>query len=993
MIARVALLAFAWIALTAATPLPLTPPPPDVGRLVPFAAAPIDKPAMATPPLAPPPAPAEVPPVRPAALAVPAAEKPTAPMVAPGTAPCFWAWLPSASEQLKCGMGRYYRGEHDKAREVLEQAMRGASERELIAEARYWLAETHYVLGRPDLADPLFRQVAQEPRQPLAVWALSSSGWTALRIGDAARARDVFARLSSAPGPASLDAWSRHGLGLALYGLGQFDEASRTWTELLARTVPPSIARDIVFWHGETLGRIGRHADAERELKRFTDGGPHFQLETGLLRQGWWALAAGRAKEAVPPLRAVIAMPMRATAGNTALERDWADAGLALALLAEGDVDGARRAAAPLATRKSALHEAVMLRLAAGAVAAKRGAEALPMLQELLGGRIDAPTRAWVLLVIGDAQQADGNRDEARTHYDLARQAQASGVIGWYATLRLARTNFDLREFSQAMTDVAPLLTAPLPPELRQAALLLRGEAAYHAGDYTTAADAFRRALVEMPQASETAAVRLALGWTALRQGRNDEARRHFLDFVKGQPDHALAGDALILASELALTSDDLDEARGLIDRVLASYAANPRIEFVKLNRALLLLRSGQAPAAMPILREWIARAPFPPLVGRVHAALGAALLATGKPADAAKAFGDAAKGGERGLAALGMGSVSLVTGRLPEAEKTLTDARDAGPAAITAAAEYGLAALAYQRGDARTFAPVARTALAAASPATAPGLLYVLTGLAVEEKNWTAALDSAKRLVAEYPAHDTADDALARIGLAAVDARVWPVVHESYALLLQRYPKSPFSDGASVALAEAQINMGRGGEAVATLERFVAANPSHPETGRAWLALGRAREASGQGASALDAYAAAIRDTRVADVRREAAYGQARVLIADKKWAEARNVLKVLVLDSDVAVVAEAAQAIGETYQGEGDALAAAEYFMTAAYVAPGTPVAGKAMLGAAQSLATAKQPDAAAIVFKKLLAQGNLPPDVADAARKGLAALPTSR
>jgi TolA-binding protein len=266
-----------------------------------------------------------------------------------------------------------------------------------------------------------------------------------------------------------------------------------------------------------------------------------------------------------------------------------------------------------------------------------------------------------------------------------------------------------------------------------------------------------------------------------------------------------------------------------------------------------------------------------------------------------------------------------------------------------------------------------------------------VLTGVAVEEKNWTGALDSAKRLAAEYPAHDTADDALARIGIAATDARVWPVVHESYALLLQRYPKSPFADGATVALAEAQVSMGRPGEAVAGLERFVAANPSHPEAGRAWLALGRAREAGGQGATALDAYASAMRDTRVADVRREAAYGQARVLIAGKKWAEARNVLKVLVLDRDDVVVAEAAQAIGETYQGEGDLLAAAEYFMTAAYVAPDAPVASKAMLGAAQSLATARQPDAAAIVFRKLLAVGNLPPDIADAARSGLAALPT--
>src|SRR5438093_899422 len=161
MIARLVALTLVWLALTAATPLPLTPPPPDVAAIIPFASAPLDKPA------------------------------------------------------------------------------------------------------RADLADPLFRQVAAEPRQPLAVWAQSGSGWTALQLGDAARARDIFARLSGAPTPAPLDGWSRHGLGLALYALGRFEEAERVWTDLLVRTVPAPIARDVAFWHGETFGRIGRYHDAE----------------------------------------------------------------------------------------------------------------------------------------------------------------------------------------------------------------------------------------------------------------------------------------------------------------------------------------------------------------------------------------------------------------------------------------------------------------------------------------------------------------------------------------------------------------------------------------------------------------------------------------------------------------------------------------------------------------------------------------------------------
>jgi TolA-binding protein len=985
---RLLVLALAWAALVAATPLPLTPPPPDVAALVPFAAAPIDKPPVTANAVPLPPPPAELPPVPPARVALPAADKPMAQLGAPGTAPCFWSWLPSATESLKCGLARFYRGEHEKARESLEQAARGGSDRELLAEARYWLAETWYILGRPDQADPLFRQVAQEPRQPLAVWALSGSGWTALRAGDAARAGDAFTRLLSSPVPAPLDGWSRHGRGLALYSLGRFEEAERAWAELRARTVPAPIARDVVFWHGESLGRIGRFADAERELKRFTDGGPHALLDSGLLRQGWWGLAAGHARESIAPLRAVLAMPAR-PAGTTAAERDWADAGLALALLESGDVAGARQAAQALRARRSPLEVPVMLRLAASAVQAKRGADAQAIVQDLLAGRLDAPTRTWALIVGGDAQLGEGNRDEARTQYDLARQSEASGVLAAHARLRLARTNFELREFTQAMSDVAPLLSAPLPPELRNAALLLRGEAAYHAGDYTTAADTFRRALIEQPQASDAAGVRVALAWTALRQGRTDEARKHLLDFVQAQPQHPLADDALLLAAELAVAGADLVEARALLERVLTTYPSHPRIEFAKLNRALLLLRTGQAAAAEPMLREWIARAPFPPLVGRAHLGLGAALLAMGKVEEAGREFAAAARGGEGSVATLGVGAVALAQGRADEARKTLTDARDAGPAGVAAAASYGLAAVEHGRGDTRAFATAARTALPTASATTAPWLLYVLTGFAAEEKDWSGALDTGKRLVAEYPAHETADDALERIGRAAAAAAVWPVVSESYALLLSRYPRSPFADAATIALAEAQVNTGRAPEAVATLERFVATRPAHPDVARAWLALARARERAGLSQAAVEAYASALRDARAADVRRDAVTGQARLLVAEKKWGEARSLLHPLIREPDAGVVAEAAHAIGETYRGEGDAVAAAEYFMTAAYVAPDSPVARKALLSAAQSLAAARQPAAAAAVYRKLLAQANLPPEIAEPARQGLSAV----
>ena len=163
-------------------------------------------------------------------------------------------------------------------------------------------------------------------------------------------------------------------------------------------------------------------------------------------------------------------------------------------------------------------------------------------------------------------------------------------------------------------------------------------------------------------------------------------------------------------------------------------------------------------------------------------------------------------------------------------------------------------------------------------------------------------------------------------------------------------------------------------------------ASPADPRAPRAWLALARAREATGDHAGALDAYTRAVKDASVAAQRPEASLGYARLLSQDKRWGEARGVLEHVIRSDDKNAVAAAAVGIGETYQGEGDFLAAAEYFMTAAYVAPESPAGRRGLLGAGASFAALKQVDAAATVCRKLLAQTGVTAEQAEAARKCL-------
>ncbi|MBI1848052.1 MAG: tetratricopeptide repeat protein, partial [Candidatus Rokubacteria bacterium] len=674
---RVLALAALWLAVTAAPPPPLKPPPPDLTPLIAFAKAPLEKPPVPLPEVAPLAPPALMPPLPPATIVVPGADKPTAFLPPPRTLPCVGAWLRIASESLECGRARFGRGDYEDAAKALDQAMRGAtaSDRDLLDESRYWLAEALYRLDRIEQADWLFRQVAKDARtaEP-GPWALHSSGWTALRLRDVARARDTFAQVLAAAHPASIDGFTRHGLALALYALGQYKDAQQTWAELIARGVPAPLERDVAFWNGETLGRIGQFAQGAQALARFAQNAAgHPLLETSVLRRGWWALGANDVPGSLAAFRSYLGRPAAPGAGSD--ERPWAEAGMALALLSSGDAAGAQSFVQALDAQRSPLALPVWLSLVVSAVEAKRFADAQGMMQQLLAGSLQPPVRAWLLAMRGDAARQDGNRDEARTQYDLARQADAASAVGRYATYRLAQSNFELREFAQAVNDVTPLAGVTLSPDLLLAALLLQGDAAYYAGNFPVAAAAYRRALLEIPGQPSAALVRLSAAWAALKQNQNAEARRQFLDFATATPTDPYAIDAMLLASELTILATELDAARDLLDRILATYPTHPRTDFARMNRALLMMRGGQSPLAVPLMRDWLKRAPYSPLSPRAHAILGAALLNSGVPAEAGKEFTLARGEGLGALAGLGLGAVAPVEGRLDEATRELNEA------------------------------------------------------------------------------------------------------------------------------------------------------------------------------------------------------------------------------------------------------------------------------------------------------------------------------
>ena len=97
--------------------------------------------------------------------------------------------------------------------------------------------------------------------------------------------------------------------------------------------------------------------------------------------------------------------------------------------------------------------------MARALIESKKTAEVPAIAQDLLGATLTNAIRAHVLLLKGEGYRLAGNRDEARTQYELAQRMEPSSPTGWYAAYRLAQANFELREYAQASRDLPAIVT------------------------------------------------------------------------------------------------------------------------------------------------------------------------------------------------------------------------------------------------------------------------------------------------------------------------------------------------------------------------------------------------------------------------------------------------------------------------------------------------------------------------------------------------------
>jgi TolA-binding protein len=964
-------------------------PPPDLTGLVPPVALPLDKPPVPLPPVALPPPPQGLPDLPAPRAVTDLGQRPIAPLPAPRALACnpIGTVLRVASELIECGRARFYRGELEAARDAFQKAIGETGERRLLREARYWLAEVLLRLGRTADVERTLLLVAQDdPRSEFGLHAASDLGWLALEAGDPQRALGYFDTVLRIGPPASLAPHVRHGRAMALYGLKRYADAREEWARLVAAPsrsgVPPAVASEATFWLGETLGRLGDYKGAVARLQSFTASAPRAGLAGGLLSLGWWSRAGGQPGDAARAYR----MLLNASPG--APEAPWARAGLVQALLDLDDQVAAGDEARKLDDTRLSVPVWLLIRQWLAVKSSKDDARALD--DALLARTLEPAARAWVLLVSAELSRESGQPDEARTRFDLVRQTPVVPALQHHASLRLAQIDLDAREFAQAERGAKRLLNETLSADLRAAALVLGAEAAYWARHYDEAVLLYTRFMAEAPGTPAVPKVVLALGWAELRRGRLDPARQRFTSFAQQAPADPRAAEALLLSAELALKAGDVQAARAQLGEVIQKFPGTEPGQLAVLNRALLAIDGGRAADVLPELSLLATRASSSPYIGRVRVARGFALLAAGR-ASAARPDLEAALGqGEDVLAHLGLGVVAFLAADWTGAAQEFAAARNAGSGAAALAAEYGLAAAAFNGGKADEFKRLASPLLSHPDdPRFTPSLLLGMEAVAAQGKNWTEARELALRLTSRFPQHEATPAALADLGAAAGADGQWSLARQMYETLTRRYPSARGASEGRLIFAESLLRTGAPADARREAEAFVKASPRDPRIPDALLLLAQAQEAIGNRGAALDAYARLGREFPGSKERGPVALAMARLLQADGKWTEASRLYRRALDQDDPRLVAEAAYRLGEGLRAAGQNEDAVEAYMTAAYLGPDSIWAQRALLGAGQSFTALKQPESAAIVYRKLLAASGVEPELAAEARNGLKAL----
>jgi cellulose synthase operon protein C len=784
---------------------------------------------------------------------------------------------PDAAEaRFGLANARLFQGEYAKAREQFLEFLRLAPKHANAATAWYRVGETAYMLGDLPAARKAFETFTTDyPDHKHLDTAWPYLGDVCLRLGDLPRARRAYERSLATYPEGRLADRARFGLGRALALQGENDEALATFTTLVEKGGKDWADR-AWFQIGQVQAVAKRYDKSVEAFATVESVAPQSPLiAEARLNRAEALLKLGRRDEALPMLRAVAADAPRNLAAQAAFalgtaELDGGDAESALAALDEASKKFART----------------------------------PMLAALVFRSAEAALKL-------------GRGDDARARFLRAAESDPKDPWADDALARAARLALDQRD-PQAAAKLADTFAERFPKSpLLADARLVSARAALATGKPKEAIATLTASLAEDKPSIPTAeAQRYYLG-LAYRADGQAARSSEILDTLSKTSAAPIVADAQFMLGQAHIEAKRFAEAVAPLEKYLASKADGEVADYALFYLIQARLELGDADAAFKALGQLAEKFPKsktlapsrvrvaeaalaakrydraaeqfklatadPAVRGRAHLGLGWSLLDSGKPAEAAHAFGgfldESPNDPLAPEASLARGRAFEAAGKDDEALATYAHTyatypkSDAAPRAALARARYkgrlkrpGEAAAAYGAflHDFPDYQPKEGE----------PGLDDVLSelGWAEVDAGKTSNADSTfSRLLKDYPNSLHADDArfnlaesanqaknhddvirlltplvadgtkaaprlvqsaLYRLGRTRAEKKDWPGAARTLDRLQTEFPDSPFRREAKLLRAEVALEAGDAPAAETLLSALTSepANPNDPE-------------------------------------------------------------------------------------------------------------------------------------------------------------------
>jgi TolA-binding protein len=617
-------------------------------------------------------------------------------------------------------------------------------------------------------------------------------------------------------------------------------------------------------------------------------------------------------------------------------------------------------------------------------------------------------------------------------------------------TLDLARADVTSGAYAQAQTRAETVLRDGPPPDIRSTALAVAGDAAYGMGAYRTAAERYGQILLSDEVTAEAPHATLALGWAELRLGRRQDACRTWIRLARQFPTDPRASLSQILCAELSAQTGETVVARKLFDRALEAHPTGPDADLARLGRSVLAMREGRTADGVRDLRvlagstHLSAPAERKKILDGLSGATTAPdrrLFLTNHYESRLTARPDQRGSGENGATATN-GTAPATSSVLERLAAPFLDG--AGDAETTPRVLHGLVVMATED-KAWPEVQTLQTSLVGYSPGYAPAtaLLAWVGDRAVSEQQWTVARASYQQAFARNgtplaaPARINYAEALYRTGEAnqarveltrAMETAPSPEeapralylladVNETlerrqealaaYERVRRDYPRAVWTGERRLRHARlVQESPGRHREAQALFEEIVQFTEGDTYT-EASFRLAQTLAADGQHTQAVDWFmAAAYGSPDRSPWYRPALLGAGRSLMALKRPQAAVAVYRSLLSEASVEppatngqaepvtaesrresdLAAEAAYGVAEIARGSGRHEEAVEMYLTAAYLAPESPWAPRALLGAVRSQVALGDRASAETSYRRLVEWGGHEPELVEQARRTL-------